>query len=246
MDKDRFLKAANEIMNHQRAAMGIGTLSERGVHAVLKRYYGNEAASELPLAGFVADILTDLGVIEIQTRNLRLLRRKLEAFLSLMPVTVVHPVALRHRTLRIDMVTGEIEKPRTLPRKGSIYDAFIELSSIRDLLKHPNLRIVVPLLIVDDIRLKRPEKKGSKLVDRMPSDLIDEIEFSTLEDYRRLIPDFLPDPFTSEQFAQSAGIARPFAQAFLLVCDHLGVLRRVGKIKNAWQYHRNVENGNLD
>jgi len=236
MDKERFRQAANDIMNHQKAAMGIGTLSERSVHAVLKRYYGNEAASELPLAGFVADILTDRGVVEIQTHNLRLLRRKLEAFLTLMPVTVVHPVALRHRTIRIDLETGEVEKPRTLPRKGSVYEAFIELASIRDLLVHPNLRIVLPLIIVDDIRVKRPLKKGSRLVDRTPSDLIDEIVIESPGDYRRFVPDDLPDPFTSEDFAEAAGIHRSLAQSFLLVADHLGLFARIGKTGNAWLY----------
>lgn len=236
MDKDRFQNAANAIMNHQKTALGIGTLSERSVHAVLKRYYGDEAASELPLAGFVADLLTDRGVVEIQTHNLRLLRRKLEAFLALMPVTVVHPVAIRHRSVRIDIETGEIEKPRTLPRRGSFYEAFVELASIRDLLPHPNLKIVVPLLIVDDIRLKRPLRKGSKLVDRMPSMLLDEIELSGIDDYRRFIPKQLAEPFTSEDFAKAAGINRSLAQAFLLVADHLGVLTRTGKVRNAWLY----------
>jgi hypothetical protein len=238
MDKERFQNAANEIMNHQKAAMGIGTLSERSVHAVLKRYYGSDAASELPLAGFVADILTDRGVVEIQTHNLRLLRRKLEAFLALMPVTVVHPVAIRHRALRIDLETGIIEKPRTLPRKGSVYEAFVELASIRDLLDRPNLRIVLPLIIVDDIRIKRPLKKGSKLVDRMPSDLIDEIVIESPGDYRRFVPDNLPESFTSEDFAKAAGIHRSLAQSFLLVADSLGVLQRVGKTGNAWLYQK--------
>jgi hypothetical protein len=155
-----------------------------------------------------------------------------------MPVTLVHPIAIRHRTIRIDIETGEIEKPRTLPRKGSVYEAFLELAAIRDLLIHPNLRIVLPLIIVDDLRLKRPLKKGSKLVDRMPSDLIDEIVIDSPKDYLRFVPENLPDPFTSEDFAIAAKIHRSLAQSFLLTADHLGLLSRIGKTGNAWLYQR--------
>lgn len=236
MDKDRFRLAANATMNQDKLRQGIGTLSERSVHAVLKRYYGDDAQSEIPLVGFVADLLTDRRAIEIQTHNLRLLRRKLEAFLRLMPVTVVHPVALRHRVVRIDLATGGIEKPRTLPRKGSPYEVFLELASIRDLLKNPNLTIIVPLLTVDDIRVKQPLKRGSKLVDRVPYELIDEMVFSCREDYLRLIPPALTSPFTSESFAAEALIPRRLAQAFLLVVDEIGVVERIGKTGNAWLY----------
>jgi hypothetical protein len=236
MDKDRFRLAANATVNQDKQYMGIGTLSERSVHAVLKRYYGNDAQSEIPIAGFVADLLTEHRAIEIQTHNVRLLRRKLEAFLALMPVTIVHPVALRHRVVRIDLATGELEKPKPLPRKGSLYEAFIELTSIRDLLNNPRLTIVVPLLIVDDIRLKQPPKRGSKLVDRVPHELVDEIVFSCKEDYRQFIPPALISPFTSETFAKEAGIHRRLAQAFLLVADELDIVERIGKTGNAWLY----------
>lgn len=238
MDKDRFRLAANATMNQDKMRLGIGTLSERSVHAVLKRYYGTDAQSEIPLAGFVADLLTDRRVIEIQTHNVRLLRRKLEAFLRLMPVTVVHPVALRHRALRIDLDTGVIEKPRILPRKGSPYEAFLELASIRDFLQHPELTIIVPLLIIDDVRVIQKPKRGSKLVDRIPYDLVDEIVFACRDDYLRFIPSTLTSPFTSESFAKEAGIPRRLAQAFLLVADGIHIVKRIGKKGNAWLYHR--------
>lgn len=238
MDKERFRRLADEVLREQRQAMGIGTLSERSVHAVLKRYYGNEAGIELPLAGFIADVLTDKKVIEIQTRNLRLLSRKLHAFLPLMPVTLVHPVAMRHRVVRIDLATGEIEKPKTLPRKGTVYEAFVELSSIRSLLSHPGLTVLIPLLIVDDIRVKKPNLKASKLVDRVPSDFVDEIEFSSKADYAKWIPEALEEPFTSESFSKAARIPRQFAQSFLLIADELQIVKRIGKTGNAWLYER--------
>lgn len=238
MDKERFRRVADEVLPQQRQTMGIGTLSERSVHAVLKRYYGNEAGVELPLAGFVADVLTDKRAIEIQTRSLRLLNRKLTAFLALMPVTLVHPIAVKRRSVRIHQDTGEVEKPKTLPRKGSVYEAFVELSSIRTLLSHPGLTVLIPLLVVDDIRIKKPNLKSSKLVDRVPSDFVDEIEFACQADYAKWIPDGLEEPFTSETFAKAAKIPRRFAQSFLLVADELNVVRRIGKTGNAWLYER--------
>lgn len=72
---------------------GIGTLGERTLHMVLKRYFEpDESLHEIRVGGFVADIVRPNGIIEIQTRDFSKLRRKLAAFLELGPVTVVYPV----------------------------------------------------------------------------------------------------------------------------------------------------------
>ena len=48
---------------------GIGTLSEKTVHAVMKNYYAPDTdMHEIPIENFVADIYTGQEIIEIQTR----------------------------------------------------------------------------------------------------------------------------------------------------------------------------------
>ena len=68
---------------------GIGTLSEKTVHAVMKNYYAPDTdMHEIPIENFVADIYNGQEIIEIQTRAFNKMRRKLDAFLPLYPVTI--------------------------------------------------------------------------------------------------------------------------------------------------------------
>lgn len=74
---------------------GIGTLSEKTVHAVMKNYYAPDTdMHEIPIENFVADIYTGQEIIEIQTRAFNKMRRKLDAFLPLYPVTIVYPIPI--------------------------------------------------------------------------------------------------------------------------------------------------------
>ena len=59
-EEERFLGAREKIIGKRRDRHGIGTLSEKTVHAVLKYYYApDEDMHEIPIEGYVADIYTD-------------------------------------------------------------------------------------------------------------------------------------------------------------------------------------------
>ncbi len=88
IDTERFERARGRVIGIERQRLGIGTLSEKTVHAVLKNYYApDEDMHEIPIENFVADIFDGEAVIEIQTRSFQNMRRKLAAFLPLYPVT---------------------------------------------------------------------------------------------------------------------------------------------------------------
>ena len=44
MDQEHFLRACRQVMGEERERAGIGTLSEKTVHAVLKRYFETDAS----------------------------------------------------------------------------------------------------------------------------------------------------------------------------------------------------------
>lgn len=91
----RFTAAKERIIGKNRERNGIGTLSEKTVHAVLKHYYApDESQHEIPVEGCVADIFNGKEIIEIQTRSFDRMRPKLERFLPLYPVTIVYPTLL--------------------------------------------------------------------------------------------------------------------------------------------------------
>ncbi len=87
VDGADFQRALEQAAVRERA--GIGTLGEKSVHAVLKAAYEPHPENhEIPIGGYIADIVGEGGVIEIQTRALWRLKEKLAAFLQFCPVTV--------------------------------------------------------------------------------------------------------------------------------------------------------------
>ena len=57
IDELRFEAAKNRVIGINRERQGIGTLSEKTVHAVLKNYYAPDTdMHEIPIENFVADM----------------------------------------------------------------------------------------------------------------------------------------------------------------------------------------------
>ena len=116
IDTERFLQARKEALGRVGGAGGIGTLSEKALHAALKSYYEPDFESrEVKVGGFVADIVGENGIIEIQTRGFDRLGRKLDAFLEAVRVTVVYPVVPKRGLCWVDPETGEIFEKRKSP-----------------------------------------------------------------------------------------------------------------------------------
>ncbi|MDE7269459.1 MAG: hypothetical protein K2N81_03195, partial [Acetatifactor sp.] len=146
-DQRAFQAAKDKIIGVDRQRLGIGTLSEKTVHAILKNFYeSDEDHQEIPIDNYVADIYHDGEIIEIQTRQFNKMRNKLSAFLPLYPVTIVYPIPREKWVIWIDQESGELSKPRKSPKKGSPYMVFPELYKIKMFLKNPNLRLKLVLM----------------------------------------------------------------------------------------------------
>ena len=102
-DQEAFQTAKEKVIGVDRQRLGIGTLSEKTVHAILKNYIEpDEDYQEIPIENYVADIYRDGEIIEIQTRQFNKLRNKLTTFLSLYPVTIVYPIPREKWVIWID------------------------------------------------------------------------------------------------------------------------------------------------
>ena len=90
IDNVRFEKVRDSILGKDRERIGIGTLSEKTLHIILKNYYEPDIdKQEIPIEGYVADIFTGSEIVEIQTGQFNRMREKLKAFLPLYPVPQV-------------------------------------------------------------------------------------------------------------------------------------------------------------
>ena len=240
-DKKAFEEAKKKIIGIDRQRIGIGTLSEKTVHAILKNYYEpDEDHQEIPIENYVADIYRDGEIIEIQTRQFNRMRDKLNTFQSLYPVTIIYPIPRQKWLIWIDEESGELSQKRKSPSRGTPYIAFEELYKIKMYLKDPNLRIKLVMMDIEEYKMlngwSKDKKKGSTRYDRIPLEIVEEIDIKCREDYMQLVPYELPAEFTSKEFASSAHINISLAQTALNILYHVGILTRIGKRGNQYLY----------
>ena len=215
---------------------GVGVMGEKGVHAVLKRFYQPDVnAQEIRVGRFVADAVTgDGSILEIQTGPFAPLRKKLAVFLERYEVTIVHPAYGSRWVRSVDPQTGELLSRRRCGRPESAWKLFYALPAIREYLDRPNLHFLVPVLEVREWRVKGDRRRSRR--DRVPSELLAEFRFAGPQDFLSLLPEELSEPFTSADLAAAAAIDRSDAQMYLYVVHQLGLLDRVGKRGNAYLY----------
>lgn len=242
-DAERFCEIKNRIVGSCRERSGIGTLQEKTIHAVLKAYYApDESMVEIPVGRYVADIYTGCEITEIQTVHFDNLRKKLEAFLPDYPLTVVYPIPRIKYLIWMDTETGECSKPRKSTVKGSVYRAFYELYKIKNHLSNPNLHFCFPYLELEEYRLlngwSRDKKKGSRRYDRIPKALLSEVRIEGPDDYAKLIPPDLPEPFTAAEFGKAVGERKDTAAMVLHILNYLKVIERCENRGRAYSYQK--------
>ncbi|MCR4644543.1 MAG: hypothetical protein K5695_03925 [Oscillospiraceae bacterium] len=216
---------------------GIGTLGEKTLHLALKYYFAPDPGThEQPLGGFIADAVTEEGVIEVQTRGLSRLKPKLDAFLPLSPVTVVHPVAEVKWLMRVDE-NGELLSKRKSPKHMSVYSAMRELYTLRGYLNDPNFRIAV--CGVELAEYSVAGKRGRKYkLDRVPLTLRQLWMLQSPEDYAALLPEGLPEEFTVPELCELLHQPEMQVQFFLLMLRRLGCIAECGKRARLKLWHR--------
>lgn len=243
-DKEEFYKSCRAVLEAERVRLGIGTLSEKTVHAVLKKYLmPDEKFHEIKCGRYVADILYNGEIMEIQTAGFNRLRGKLEEFLKDKDVTVVYPIPHTKWLIWIDETTGEFSKKRRSPKTGNYYEAFYELYKIKMFLKHPNLHFRLILMDVEEYRLlngySADKKRGSQRFDRIPVELVEDKFLNSSDDFKELVPNELCEPFTVRMFQKATKLSPKKAGAAVNVLTYLNVIKQVGKEKNAYLYKRN-------
>ena len=240
MDGQAFAQAAARAADEV-ADGGIGTRNESPLHAALKLYFEpRRTFHEVPVDGYIVDIKNETGIIEIQTRNFLKLRRKLGALLERHTVTLVYPVAAVKWVLWIDPDTGEITNRRKSPKRCLPAAAFEELGYIQALLFHPNLRIRIAMLELEEYKYLNGYGESRKCratrAVRIPLGLLDEISVDAPAQFTQLVPPGLPSCFTAEEFRKAAGINLSAAQAALRILCAAGLAIHTGKQGRRYAY----------
>ena len=133
-------------------ANAIGELPERSLHAALKRWYRLPGdRTEVPVEGYVIDLVRSDTLIEIQTASFGKLARKLTRLVRGHRVRLVHPVARRKWIVTIGP-DGRVLRRRASPKRGAYRDLFAELVRILHLIGNPNFSFEVLLVEVEELR----------------------------------------------------------------------------------------------
>jgi hypothetical protein len=242
-EKEEFARACEEIYNKERERKQIGTLSEKTVHAVLKKYLvPYEKCHEIKCGRYIADIFCEGEITEIQTAGFDKLRKKLELFLKDYEVTVVYPIPATKWLFWMNEETGEIIDKRKSPKKGTRYDCFKELYKIKFFLKEPKFHLRLILMDVEEYRLlngwSTDGKKGSHRYDRIPISLVEDIFINKMEDYVIFVPEKIPEEFTSKDYRKETKLTMKNAQIALNILNYLEIIERIGKSGRSYLYKR--------
>ncbi len=243
MNQERFQNARDRILLSQNRDSGIGTLSEKVLHATVKEYLEPYSGSrEIKIGPYFADIAGQDGIYEIQTRALYKLANKLDSFLEICRVTVVHTITVVKHIKLFDSNTGKLIRQRISPRLGYVWDAFTELLGLKRYVLHPNFRFCIMLVEIEvhrTIDTNTMQKKNKyQSVSEFPLKLIDEIYFESSHDYQSLLPPELPETFTSTDLQKQTRANIKSIRSALNILNHVGAVKRLGRVNSAFLYKR--------
>lgn len=258
-ERARFAAVCRELIaapsgEYSGGSEGIGVLREKRLHAVLKRFVCPDvsfheqtphitagsrpesgAAVEKKQKKYVADVLCDTEIYEIQTGSLYPLREKLTWYAENTDchVTVIHPIAEKKRVIWIDPESGEAKPSPRLSRRGRAEDILPDLVYISELAASGRVSLRLMLLEAEEYRWLdgwgRDGKRGSSRYELLPVELLGEVHLELPEDYRELLPDGLAGaPFTGAEFAKTMKFASRKGYLALHALENLGIVRQCG------------------
>ncbi|MBP3308943.1 MAG: hypothetical protein J6L90_05830 [Clostridia bacterium] len=229
------LQAIGEISDPQ----GIGRLSERSLHRIVKYFTEPDMRyHEVKHAGFVCDIMRDGRITEIQTGAFSKLKRKLDVFLKEASVNVIYPLHKSKYIRYIDADTGEITPPKKSPKHQSIYSSAYELYNIREYLSHERLTVTLMFFESDEYKLRGIKHKigrryrGCERAECIPIRLLDIVTLKSEADYKIFLPETLPDEFCAADFNRAVGHGFSDGYSVIAILQSVGLLsegRREGR-----------------
>lgn len=220
----------------------IGTLNEKHLHAALKQWYlqpGDQ--TEVAVEGFKIDIVRGDLLIEIQTRQLAALKRKLATLVEHHRVRLVYPIAQEKWIVRQSKSGKRILGRRKSPKRGAVELIFEELVSLPRLLAHPNFSLEVVLIHEEEIRRQNGarnwRRKGWATHERRLIKVVGQRAFETPHELGQLIPAGL---------AEAIGQPLWLAQKMAYCLREMGAISVAGKRGRSPAYIRTIHTGPSD
>jgi hypothetical protein len=212
---------------------GIGLLNEKPLHASLKQWYARPGDRfEVPVDGFVIDIVRDDLLIEIQTRNFFSIKSKLTKLARSHHVRLIYPIVQEKWIVRLATVDGIGPIRRKSPKRGRLEDLFWELVSIPQLLANPNFSLEVLMIREEEVRRyegkRRWRTRGWAIEGRRLLEVVDQRLFGASTDWRRFLPNGL-ESFTTTDLATEMETGRELAQKMAYCLRESRMIELIGR-----------------
>ena len=219
------------------------TVSEKNLHTALKEWYASpDAQFEVPVDGYIIDVVRGDLLIEVQTRNFSAIKDKLVDLTARHRVRLAYPVAHVKWLIKLPHKGQRQTKRRRSPKRGQVHDVFDELVSFPSLLAHPNLSLDVLLIEEEEVRhydrRRAWRRRGWVTDERRLIRVVERHHFGTAADLSSLLPSSLNEPFTTADLAREIGRPRRLAQRMAFCLHKARIVERVGKRGNAYLYSR--------
>jgi len=193
---------------------------ETTLHRQLKEHFCEPGARiEVPLGRYRIDVVNGDRLVEIQRSGLAAIRDKVNKLVcDGYQVDVVKPLVARKRLIKLTSIDGIVKSRRWSPLKATMLDVFDELLYFTRVFPHPNLRMLFPLVDVEEIRYpghgrrRRKRKNDFEVKDRLMLDIHETRIFKSVMDLQELLPDDLPKKFDTKELAVGLGVPRHQAQ----------------------------------
>ncbi|MEM7342955.1 MAG: hypothetical protein AAF485_01820 [Chloroflexota bacterium] len=221
----------------------IGSLNEKALHAALKQWYAQpDDQFEVPVDGFVIDIVRGEQLIEIQTRNFSAMKRKLVKLTATHPVRLVHPIAQEKWIVKLANDEQSQLSRRKSPKRGDFVHLFQEMLRIPHLMGNDNFTLEILLIKEEEVRRHEANRawrrRGWVTHERKLLEVVNRKLFEAPEDLGTFIPDTLDGPFTTADLAKAIRQPRPLAQKIAYTLRAMEVITQVGKRGRSYLYER--------
>jgi len=225
---------------------GINTFNEKALHLDLKAWYAQPADQfEVPVDGYIIDLVRGDLLVEIQTRNFSAIRPKLTQLITRHPVKLIFPIAQEKWVVKLTDADKPALNRRKSPKRGVVEHLFQELVHIPTLLLDPNFSLDV--LLIHEEETRRPNenfrwrRRPWITEERRLLRVVGHYCFATPLDLAALLPTGLAQTFTTADLATATGQPRAIAQKMAYCLAKLGLIQVVGKQGNAFLYQVQIE-----
>jgi len=232
--------AGAEIDGTQDRRPGIGLLNETPLHASLKQWYARPGDQfEVPIDGYVIDIVRGDLLVEIQTSHLASIKSKLLQLAPSHRIRVVYPIAQQKWIVRLPTKGGDGTKRRKSPRRGRLEDVFWEAVSFPQLLAIPNLSLEILLTNQEEVWRyvgnRSWRRKGWAVDERRLLEVVESRSYEEPADWRALLPEDL-EPFTARELADALSVRLELAQKMAYCLRQANLIELTSKRGRAHVY----------